>query len=139
MRKPRLEKANKGMTITMVIGAKMMKALVGRCTAMILLVLLLSGPTTAPAQAAAERSPTGAATNPPQIQLFLTLLADPKVQEWLQQQGEAKAAGTSGQDIGNEAIRRPSMLVSRRSARTLVTSPAQSRISQTSSGGATPV
>ena len=106
MRKPRLEKANKGMTITMVIGAKMMKALAGRCTAMILLVLLLSGPTTAPAQAVAERSPTGAATNPPQIQLFLTLLADPKVQEWLQQQSEAKAAGTSGQDIGNEAISR---------------------------------
>jgi len=69
------------MTITMVSGAKMMIALVGRCAAMILLLLLLSGPTTTPAPAAAERSPTGAATNPPRIQLFQTFLADPKVQE----------------------------------------------------------
>jgi len=86
------------------VGAKVVSGFVGRRAAMILLVLLSLGPTTAPAQAAAEKSPTGAATNPPQIQLFLTLLADPKVQEWLQQQSEAKAAGTSGQDIGNEAI-----------------------------------
>src|SRR5215472_16252885 len=114
------------------VGAKVVSGFVGRRAAMILLVLLSLGPTTAPAQAAAEKSPTGAATNPPQIQLFLTLLADPKVREWLQQQSEAKAAAHRGRILGTKQSRRPSMLVLRRSARTLLPSPGQSRISQTS-------
>ncbi len=35
---------------------------------------------------------------PPQIQQLLTLLADPKVEAWLKQQNEAKAAAASAQD-----------------------------------------
>jgi small-conductance mechanosensitive channel len=47
---------------------------------------------------------TGAEADPPQIQQLLSLLADPKVQTWLKQQNEAKAAVASAGDTAGESV-----------------------------------
>jgi len=41
------------------------------------------------------------AATPSKIHELLTLLADPKVQEWLEEQGETKAAAGSAQETDN--------------------------------------
>jgi moderate conductance mechanosensitive channel len=82
-----------------------MRTLRGCVAAIILSVAVVSG--AAAAAPAANRSPSaGVEANPPQIQQLLTLLADPKVQTWLKQQNEAKAATASQQDIGEESVSR---------------------------------
>jgi moderate conductance mechanosensitive channel len=66
--------------------------------AMMLAASLVSG--AADASFAAESQPAGtsAEANPPQIQQLLTLLANPKVQQWLKEQNAAKSTAESELD-----------------------------------------
>src|SRR5215472_18464691 len=77
------------------------------CLAVMLLVaaLVLDA---AGSASATDKQPAGASaeTNPPQIQQLLTLLADPKVQQWLKEQNQAKAAAQSDQDSGEMSMPR---------------------------------
>jgi small-conductance mechanosensitive channel len=69
----------------------------------ILFAALLPGTTAASAAAANRSAPAGDEATPPQIQQFLTLLADPKVQTWLKQQNETRSAATSSRDAAEES------------------------------------
>jgi moderate conductance mechanosensitive channel len=48
-------------------------------------------------------APAGDEATPPQIQQLVTLLADPKVQQWLKEQNEAKAAAASSLAAAEES------------------------------------
>ena len=79
------------------VGVGILQTVKGCLATIILLAAVLSGAAAAPA-AAATRSPAASEEmTPPQIQQLLTLLADPKVEAWLKQQNEAKAAAGSPQ------------------------------------------
>lgn len=69
----------------------------GCLAATILFATLVAGPAAAPALAANQSPAASEEKTPPQIQQLLTLLADPKVEAWLKQQNEAKAAAGSPQ------------------------------------------
>ena len=80
------------------VGVKNLRTLRGCIAAIVLFATFLSGIVAAFA-AAADRSPAASEeATPPQIQQLLTLLADPKVETWLKQQNEAKAAAASMRD-----------------------------------------
>ncbi|MGA7260893.1 MAG: mechanosensitive ion channel family protein [Stellaceae bacterium] len=81
-----------------------MRTLRGCIAAIVLFATFLSGIVAAFA-AAADRSPAASEeATPPQIQQLLTLLADPKVETWLKQQNEAKAAAASMRDKKAESV-----------------------------------
>jgi moderate conductance mechanosensitive channel len=54
--------------------------------------------------AVTSAAPTGDETASPKIHEFLTLLADPKVQEWLEKQGTAKTAAGSASDSAEISV-----------------------------------
>jgi len=56
------------------------------------------------AQPAKSAAPSGAETTPAKIHELLTLLADPKVQEWLDNEAKAKAASQSAPENVEESI-----------------------------------
>ena len=121
------------------VGVRILRILRGCLAAIILFATLLSGTVAASAAAANRSAPAGEEATPPQIQQFLTLLADPKVQTWLKQQSEAEAAAGIGAGIvGESRFRTPSIPISARSASTLLVSPKRSPICRTSSSEALP-
>ena len=75
--------------------------IVAVCLAAIILAALMSG-VFAAQQAAANPAPaSGDGAAAPRIHQLLTLLADPKVQEWLEEQGKAKMAAGSAQETNS--------------------------------------
>ena len=72
--------------------------------ATVLFAALLSGAVAAPA-AAANRSPAASeGATPKQIQELMTLLADPKVRDWLEQESKAEAAQARASDAEASSI-----------------------------------
>jgi small-conductance mechanosensitive channel len=86
------------------VGVRILRILRGCLAAIILFATLLSGTVAASAAAANRSAAAGEEATPPQIQQFLTLLADPKVQTWLKQQSKAEAAAASARDSGGESV-----------------------------------
>jgi moderate conductance mechanosensitive channel len=81
----------------------MLRILRGCFAATILFATLLSATVAASAAVANRSAPAGEEATPSQIQQFLTLLADPKVQTWLKQQNETRSAAASGRDAVEES------------------------------------
>ncbi len=87
------------------MGVTVVRLLWGCFGAIVLCAGLLSAAAfAAPAPSANRSAATGEEATPPQIQQLLTLLADPKVQTWLKQQNEAKAAAASARDTAGELV-----------------------------------
>jgi moderate conductance mechanosensitive channel len=74
------------------VGVKVLRILKGCLAAIILFATLLSGTVAASAAAANRSAPAGEEASPKQIQELTTLLADPKVRDWLEQQAKTEAA-----------------------------------------------
>jgi small-conductance mechanosensitive channel len=74
------------------VGVKVLRILKGCLAAIILFATLLSGTLAASAAAANRSAPAGEEASPKQIQELTTLLADPKVRDWLEQQAKTEAA-----------------------------------------------
>ena len=84
------------------MGVSILRTVWGCLATIILFSAVLSGAEAASA-AAANRSPAaGEEATPKQIQELMTLLADPKVRDWLEQESKAKAAQARATDA--EAI-----------------------------------
>jgi small-conductance mechanosensitive channel len=79
------------------------RATAGWLVAIALLSAVLSGAGAAPAPHASGSTAVSDEVTPPQIHQLLTLLADPKVEAWLKQQNEAKAAAGSA-DTAEESV-----------------------------------
>src|SRR5260370_16211568 len=91
------------------VGVRMLRTRRGCLAAIILFATvlfaaLLSGAVAAPA-AAANRSPAAIeGATPKQIQELMTLLADPKVRDWLEQESKAEAAQARASDAEARSI-----------------------------------
>jgi moderate conductance mechanosensitive channel len=81
-----------------------LRTLRGCLAATILFATLLSGTLAASAAAANRSAPAGEEATPKQIQELITLLADPKVRNWLEQ--ESKAEAKSEQTVAEESVSR---------------------------------
>jgi small-conductance mechanosensitive channel len=84
------------------VFAAQARVLNGCLAALILSATLLSAAAAAPA-AANPPAVAGEQATPPQIQQLLTLLADPKVEQWLKEQNQAKTAA-SEQAIAADSV-----------------------------------
>jgi small-conductance mechanosensitive channel len=81
-----------------------LRTLRGCLAAAILFATLLSATVAASAAAANRSAPAGEEATPKQIQELITLLADPKVRNWLEQ--ESKAEAKSEQTVAEESVSR---------------------------------
>src|SRR3984893_4112341 len=80
-----------------------MRALASCLAAIILSTVPLCGTFAATQKSAPPASEEGA-TPPAKIHELLNLLADPKVQEWLEKQGEAKSAAGAAQETVSNSV-----------------------------------
>jgi small-conductance mechanosensitive channel len=81
-----------------------LRILRGCLATIILFAAVLSGAAAASAGAANRSAPAGEEATPRQVQELMTLLADPKVRNWLEQ--ESKAEAKSEQAVAEESVSR---------------------------------
>jgi small-conductance mechanosensitive channel len=87
-----------------IIGAAARAASIWLAAILLFSTALPYGALAAQQAGARAAAPASEEATQPKIHELLTLLADPKVQEWLKQQNEAKSTATSGQDIAEESV-----------------------------------
>jgi moderate conductance mechanosensitive channel len=87
-----------------IIGAAGRTASIRLAAIILFLTALPCGALAAQHAPATTVPPASAEATPAKIHELETLLADPKVQEWLKQQSEAKFAAASGQDIAEGSV-----------------------------------
>jgi small-conductance mechanosensitive channel len=79
--------------------------ILGNCLAAIILVAtLVSGAAAAPATAKNRSATAGAEDTPQKIQELMTLLADPKVRDWLEKESKAQAAHEKASDAETMSV-----------------------------------
>ena len=82
----------------------MVRTLGGCLAAIILVATLVSGAAAAPAAAKNPPAAAGAEGTPQKIQELMTLLADPKVRDWLEKESKAEAAHEKASDAETMSV-----------------------------------
>jgi moderate conductance mechanosensitive channel len=81
-----------------------LRAATGWFAAIVVLSALLSGAVAAPASHANSSTAASDEVTPPQIHQLLTLLADPKVRDWLEREGKTAASDAAADNPGTNSI-----------------------------------